>query len=151
MVRRLVFLALLGLVGCGTGPLAPAAPTVVPTPTVVPSPTPVPPCSTRDGRLVYDALHGHAREWDDALKLAHSTPRMQLAPQIQHLQRIRRDVQAQEWPGCALGAQRLLVMLMDAQIEGFIAFLAQRPPEEHFARATALTAQFQAELGRIAR
>ncbi len=151
MVRWLVILAVLGLVGCGTIAGAPSEPTVTPTPTAVPSPTPVPPCSTRDGRRVFDALNAHAREWDDAIKLANSTPRMQLAPQIQNLQRIRRDVQAQEWPACGQAAQGLLVALMDAQIEGFIAFLAQRPPEEHFAWAKAPGEQFGAEMGRIAR
>ena len=65
------------------------------------------------------------QEWDDAVRLADSTPRGSLAPQIAKMQEVRRKVQAQEWPGCGQAAYGLLVKGMDQQIDGFIAFLRQ--------------------------
>jgi hypothetical protein len=53
-------------------------------PTPLPSPTPVPGCSTSDGKKVYDLLKQFLQEWDDALKLADSTPRISLSPLIAH-------------------------------------------------------------------
>src|SRR5687768_13114070 len=74
-----------------------------------PTPTPTPPCTMPDGRRAIDVIQQYAREWDDGLTLAGSTPRMQLAGPISQLQRVRRDVQSQQWPVCAEGVQQALV------------------------------------------
>jgi hypothetical protein len=133
------------------GPEPTPVPTPVPTPTPVPSPTPVV-CSTNDGRKAYDLLKQHGTEWTDAVTLAGSTPRVQLAPQIATLQRIRRDVQAQPWPECAQRAQALLVTTMNGIIDGLTDFLGQRPGYESKIEASTRTmAEFNAELERVVR
>lgn len=54
-------------------------------------------CSTSDGVKVYELFNQISLEWDDALKLAGSTSRMNLPPRIAELQSIRRNIQAQVW------------------------------------------------------
>lgn len=84
-------------------------------------------------------LQSIAREWDDAAKLADQTPRMQLAVQIASLQAIRRRAQDVQMPECAATAKTALVDAMDNTIEGFTAFLGQKPDTEvkaFFARAS---------------
>lgn len=75
----------------------------------------------------FDQIEPLARRWDDANKLAGQTPRMQLAVQIASLQAIRRDVQDLKPPECSKAAQTALVGTMDATIQGYVDFLAQRP------------------------
>lgn len=111
----LCLLAVAALAACGTPFGADAAP------------TPIPVCSTKDGKKVYDLVKQYAQEWDDADKLAGSTSRIALAPQVAQLQCIRRDVQAQEYPPCGQDAQTKLVAMMDLTIQGYIDFLAQKP------------------------
>jgi hypothetical protein len=66
-------------------------------------------------------------EWQDALKLAGSTPRASLSPQIASLQAIRRKADAVAPPDCAKAAHAQLVKGMDLGIQGFLDFLAQKP------------------------
>lgn len=80
-------------------------------------------CSTSDGVKVYELFNQISLEWDDALKLAGSTSRMNLPPRIAELQSIRRNIQAQVWPECAKPAQEHLISGMDSMIDGFILFL----------------------------
>lgn len=72
-------------------------------------------------------LQSLAREWDDANKLAGTTPRASLSAQIGNLQAIRRKVQDVQAPECAAQAQKDLTASMDATIEGYLAFLGQKP------------------------
>lgn len=135
-------------------PTATPIPTPTPTPTPAPTATvtPLPVCSTKDGQKVYDLMKQFAQEWDDALKLADSTPRLSLAPQIAKLQEIRRKVQAQEWPSCAQPAYTLLVQAMDQYINGFISFLGQKPEYlTQIQQANTTYQSFMAELQRITR
>lgn len=67
-----------------------------------------------------------ARKWDDANNLAGQTPRMQLAAQIGNLQSIRREAQDMKPPECAKPVQDALVGSMDATIQGYLDFLAQK-------------------------
>jgi len=150
MLRIVIILALLGVVVAGCGGAAGDAATVTPEFTATPSPTPLPTatpkptstpaptptatpepaCSTKDGNKVYDLLRTEGQRWDDAADLANSTPRMQLASQIASLQEIRRDIQNADWPECAVPAKDAMVGAMDAAINGFIAFLADKPDSE---------------------
>lgn len=75
----------------------------------------------------FNQIEPLARRWDDANKLANQTPRMQLAAQIANLQAIRRDVQDLKPPECSKPAQTALVGTMDATIQGYVDFLAQKP------------------------
>lgn len=140
--------------GRTSGPAALAAPRPTPTITPIP-PTPTPaPCSTDDGKKVYDLLHQYAQEWDDAVTLANNTPRVALSAQIATLQRIRRDVQAQTYPTCAFAAGTALVTVMDTTIDGFLAFLGQKPDAEvaaSFQRAAEQEKAFIAEMAKVVR
>lgn len=71
-----------------------------------------------------------AGEWDDANKLASSTPRMSLPPQVSTLQGLRRRAQDLEAPECAFLVKQRLIDSMDNTINGYIAFLAQKPDSE---------------------
>jgi hypothetical protein len=136
----LVLLGLLALAACGA-PFAGDAP-----------PTAVPICSTRDGKKVYDLVKQYAQEWDDADKLAQSTSRLTLSPQVAVLQRIRRDVQAQEYPPCGQKAQSKLVETMDYTIEGYLEFLAEKPDpivQTSLLRAQSAQIEFAAALSEL--
>lgn len=74
----------------------------------------------------FNQIEPLARRWDDANKLANQTPRNQLAGQIANLQAIRRDVQDLKPPECSKAAQTALVGTMDATIQGYVDFLAQK-------------------------
>ena len=104
------------LTGCGVPGLAAA-------------PTPTPTCIVASQQFVKD-LQSFSQEWQDALNLADQTPRMSLPPQIAHLQEIRRRAQAMDAPRCVAPARDTLVGSMDAAIDGFLAFLSQKPDSE---------------------
>src|SRR5687768_6814763 len=60
--------------------------------------------------------------WDDANRLASSTPRIQLAAQIAKLQDVRRQAAGVSPYGCAAPAQAALLEMMDETIAGYTAF-----------------------------
>lgn len=72
-----------------------------------------------------DTLSPYLAEWDDAVNLANSTPRMSLASQIESLQSIRREISGLEIQSCLIEVHDLLIKSLDFQIEGFISFLGQ--------------------------
>lgn len=74
-----------------------------------------------------EKIQSAAREWDDANKLAGQTPRASLATQIAALQAVRRKVQDITVPECANAMKNALIASMDASIEGYVAFLGQKP------------------------
>ena len=165
-MRWLLILCLAMLVvACGGAAAEPTAtpeftatvgpsPTPVPTATqtVTPSPTPEPPCSTDDGQLAFDLLEEFAQEWEDVLAVASSTGRIALSGPVQDLQRIRRDVQRQEWPECAEDAHTNLIAMMDATIDGFLAFMQQKSDLEvnrHIEEATDHQDQFIDEMVKL--
>jgi xanthine dehydrogenase iron-sulfur cluster and FAD-binding subunit A len=93
-----------------------------------------------------------AREWDDATKLAGSTPRASLSAQIGSLQGIRRRAQELTAPACAKPAQDKLIASMDTTIQTFLDFLAQKPDATvtaGFTEAGKLMGEFSAELVKI--
>ena len=115
-------------------------------PTAPPTPTAVPACTTADGRRVADVMQQHAREWDDALALAQTSPRVALAGPVGQLQRVRREVEAQQWPACAVRTQSALAGAMTAYIDGFVDFMGDRSGyEAKFDRGAALLNDFRSE------
>lgn len=112
------------------------------------SPTPTPTCIVAAAPFFAD-LQSTAREWDDANKLAGTTPRAALAQQIQGLQTIRRKVQDMQAPECAVTAKNNLAASMDATIEAYLAFLGQKPDAEvtaKFQQANTLMEAFQRDI-----
>lgn len=117
-MKRFIVLvsALIALAACGVPGLGASA-------------TAVPSCE--DGLPAFaKMLDPLAREWDDANKVANSTPRAALAVQISNLQSVRRRVQDIPTPTCGESMKGHLVKAMDATINGYIAFLGQKPQTE---------------------
>jgi hypothetical protein len=91
-------------------------------------------------------------EWQDAIKLASSTPRGSLSPQIASLQAIRRKTDAVTPPDCAKAPHAQLVKGMDLGIQGFLDFLAQKPQatvNQEFTDAGAAIAAFNTQLANL--
>jgi hypothetical protein len=65
-----------------------------------------------------------AKQWDDALILASSAPRIALAGPAKSLQDIKRQVGSTMVSGCAIGPKVRLEAAMGAQLDGVLAFMA---------------------------
>lgn len=105
------------------------APTETPEPTSTPRPTPRPTrkplvaCTTLHPAFV-DALDEVAFEWDDAVDIAVSTSRMNLAGPVGELQSIRRDVARwDEVPTCGEDAHIALLVHMETTIDVMLEFM----------------------------
>lgn len=102
-----------------------------------------------EAKVYADAIKSVAQEWDDATKLAGQTGRGQLAPQVANLQEIKRKADAVAVPTCAAVAHEYLVDSMNANIDGFLAFMSQKPDDEvseHFKDADTAMSAFKFEL-----
>ena len=107
-----------------------------------------------DGRKVYDVLQDYAREWDETLRRATGTPGLGLPGHLAQLQRIYRDVQAQDWPACGRAAQGALVAAMDAAVQAVTLLLSGESTERvqgQLAEAQRLMQSFFDELNRLGR
>ncbi len=117
---------------------------------IPPTPTPLGRCSNADAQRLLNTIQPKAQEWDDANKLASSTPRVSLAAQIQNLQRIRRESAGLSVPACGSFARTLMVSYMDATINGYIDFLGQGTQANTlFAQAKTLIDAFNVELKKV--
>lgn len=74
-----------------------------------------------------DALGDIPAEWDDAVELAYSTPRIQLSGRIMDLQSIKRAADRLDVPSCGVEANEALVKQMESRIAGFVAFMSEEP------------------------
>jgi hypothetical protein len=113
---------------------------------------PTPTCLEQSGSAL-SQLQGVAREWDDAYKLANQTPRAALSAQIGALQTIKRKAEDVTVPDCLSSAKSALIQGMDLSIEGFLAFLGQKPQTEVnavFARANDRIKAYTEAMGRLA-
>lgn len=69
-------------------------------------------------------LNEQAKLWDDANRVAAATSRIALPTQINHMQAIKRNVEALTLPACMRDNQNNLSNAMDAAIQGYLAFMA---------------------------
>lgn len=114
--------------------------------------TPTPTCQQQAFEYA-NQIQPIAREWDDANTLAGQTPRASLAAQIEKLQAIRRRAQDIKPPECASTAHLALTNAMDKTVEGYLAFLGQRPDSEvnqSFEQAKNFMAAYTEAIGRLA-
>jgi PBP1b-binding outer membrane lipoprotein LpoB len=122
------------LAGCGNPP-ATSAPAATETEVEVEAtstdsaPSPVEPTSTSDPcsrpqlETEVQEVHSHMREFDDASILASNMPREQLSTAIADLQRIRREAEDEEIPGCLTNLKAIQVQHMNSVINTLIAFM----------------------------
>lgn len=108
----MLFILVVLLTGCaGTSPIM-----------ISSEPTPVP-CQIQE---YVNATNPIFSAWKDAVTLASNTQRINLPPQIEKLQSLRRDLQNVNVPECARTAQSTLLQGMDDTIHAYMDFLAQR-------------------------
>ena len=81
------------------------------------------PCSRPQIETEVQDVHRHMREFDDASILASNMPREQLSSSIADLQRIRREAEDEEIPGCLSDLKAIQVQHMNSVISTLIAFM----------------------------
>lgn len=118
-----------------------AATTVATSIASTPTPTPTPDC--RDEILAYkkETLFPILDEWQDAYDLASSSSRIALGPPVAMLQEINRRLKRIEPSKCALTKHLFFIQATDIVIDGFLAFMANKPDSEvqaHFETAAIL-------------
>jgi hypothetical protein len=153
------------LASCGNPP-ATAAVTEVPTeteieaeatstvaiPPTVESTETADPCSMPQLETEVQEIHRHMREFDDASALASSMPREQLSPSIADLQRIRREAEDEQIPGCLTQLREIQVQHMNTVIETLLAFMRgidQQTLEQGIALARQQHDQYLLEYARV--
>jgi len=164
MKKDLVFVLLLTilLAGCGgalpTVPVAisqePSATPVVTVSTKTPSaPSPTSdPCATKEIEPVVQKVHSHMREFDDASQLATFSPRDQLKDSIADLQRIRRQAEDEEIPGCLANLKKYEVDHMNTVINTLVAFMggtSSQTLEQGISQARSQHDQYLLEYARL--
>jgi hypothetical protein len=70
-------------------------------------------------------LTNQLQRYDDAYHVAAATSRKPLAQPVVKLQTIQRETTGIPVPACLETAKNELILMMDAAIEGFLAFMAQ--------------------------
>lgn len=86
-------------------------------------------CATQS-RSFLGQIEPLARQWDDANAVAKSAARIALAGPVTNLQALRRQAQDIQAPQCAFLAKQRLIDAMDNTINGYIAFMGQKPESE---------------------
>ena len=151
-LRLLAFLLLMILLAaCGVAnpPATPAATEaeVEATTTEVVSSSTLEPTSTLDPCVLpqleveVQEVHTHMREFDDASALASSIQRDQLSSAVAELQRIRREAQDEEIPGCLNQLREIQVQHMNTVIETLLAFMKGTVDEQTLNQAIGLARQ----------
>lgn len=87
-------------------------------------------CSDEELEGYQEAVRDVTRRFDDAVRVADSTARINLSDQVSELQAIRRDAEDVEYPECADEAHRWLVNYMNSTIDAFLAFQSEAPDLE---------------------
>lgn len=89
-------------------------------------------------------LKARDRRWEDALKLAGSTARMQLAPVIKDMQDQLRSNESVALPGCLGEAKPYWIESQRETVSAFLAFMAQNEftAAEHFKTAERATRNY---------
>lgn len=158
----IIFLLTIVLAGCGTPPATPTATEteLASTPTTTAgaeSPSPdasatVDPCVLPQLETEVQKIHKHMREFDDAAILASNMPREQLSGSIADLQRIRREAEDEQTPGCLTNLKAYQVQHMNSVITTLIAFMAgtdQQSLDQGIAIARDQHDQYTLELARL--
>jgi hypothetical protein len=120
------------LAGCGSSPTSIAVPVTGPEETAATasqaaspiSPTSTPDaCATGQIEAAVQKVHYHMREFDDASILASNMPREELSDSIANLQRIRREAEDEQIPGCLTNLKNYQLDHMNSVIDVLVAFI----------------------------
>jgi len=147
---------ILAIVLAGCGSKSTATPASVETPTqgsVSPTISTTPdPCLPGQVEAEVQKIHRHMREFDDASILASSIPREQLSNSIADLQRIRREAEDEQIPGCLTDLKIYQVEHMNSVINTLVAFIGgtdQQTIEQGISIARQQHDQYTLELARL--
>ena len=154
-----IFVLLFILAGCGKPPATPApteiktepSATIVVISTEEPTSTPDP-CSRPQLETKIQEVHKHMREFDDASILASNMPREQLSNPIAELQRIRREAEDEQTPGCLTNLKAIQVQHMNTVISTLIVFMGgtdQQTLDQGIALARQQHDEYTLELARL--
>lgn len=105
-----------------------------------------------ENRAAIQTMRRILARWDDAVKVAASSPRIALPRQIEALQTIRREFVAAAPPRslCMAPVHHTIAQGMDLQIRGFLAFLSRNEgsSESLFKQASATIGSISAKMKR---
>jgi predicted small lipoprotein YifL len=156
-----ILILLIVLAGCGNAapPTTPAATeteveatSAVSTSSTLESTSTPDPCSRPQLNTEVQEVHKHMREFDDASILASNMPREQLSNSIADLQRIRREAEDEEIPGCLTNLKAIQVQHMNSVITTLIAFMGgtdQQTLDQGIALARQQHDEYTLELARV--
>ena len=99
------------------------------------------PCSMPQLEKEVQEVHNHMREFDDAAALASSLPRDQLSAAVAELQRIRREAEDEQIPGCLINLRKIQVDHMNTVISTLLAFMKGNVDEQTLQQAINLARQ----------
>lgn len=116
---RVALLTLL-LTGCMSAPIG------VPGSSIAPGSINTPDCRAESQRYLTSTVDLLGR-WQDAFALGSNSSRIALGPVVAEMQAIRREHQALETPTCAAALDYLVQLSMQSSIDGFLAFMADKP------------------------
>ena len=128
------------------------ATSTVPPPSTAEATSTLDPCGRPEIETEVQKVHKHMREFDDAAALASSTPREQLGTSISDLQRIRREAEDEQIPGCLTNLRKLQVEHMNTVISTLLAFMKGNVDDQTIQQAIGLAReqhdQYALELAR---
>ena len=156
-----ILILMILLAGCGNTPAAPEstateveaeATWTVPADSTVEATSTLDPCSRPQLETEVQKIHKHMREFDDASILASNMPREQLSSAIADLQRIRREAEDEQSPGCLLTLKQIQVQHMNTVINTLIVFMGgtdQQTLDQGIALARQQHDEYTLELARL--
>lgn len=109
---------------------------------------PAPTCRQQASAFI-NQIEPLAREWDDANAVTKSAARIALAAPVAKLQSLRRETENIQAPQCAFLVKQRLIDAMDNTINGYLAFMAQKPDNQvsqYFDQANRSMNDFSKEL-----
>jgi hypothetical protein len=83
------------------------------------------PCGVARVKAAVATMQHLGAEWDDANKLAGTTGRGSLSGPISNLQKIARDANDLNLPGCMDAAKAAMTAYMEDTVDGYILFMSQ--------------------------
>lgn len=95
-----------------------------------------------------DQIQALASEWESALQLAASAPRIALAGPVQRMQDVRAKVRSGQFTHCAADVRFAFTTHMDPTIDGFLKFMMNEEIEasEKFDQGKAALAGFKSQV-----
>jgi PBP1b-binding outer membrane lipoprotein LpoB len=99
------------------------------------------PCSMPQLEKEVQEVHNHMREFDDAAALASSLTRDQLSSAVAELQRIRREAEDEQIPGCLTNLRKIQVDHMNTVISTLLAFMKGNVDDQTIQQAIGLARQ----------